>query len=182
MEAYFKTQVIVGNIGCWWVLVHSGHYLLLTIHGPQTSTFLAQLLHLLDDSIRPWYLPFFMVVGSNGGMGRPKDSWGSCKPEKGDKRQPVRLLLRCLWQTFMSFFLIWPSATFPPAKTCESTDFGTADKHSWGALSFDSSTSNAINFTIVIGLSHTRQLFTATCVPQPVTAHNPLFRSIELMG
>lgn len=57
MEAYFKTQVIVGNIGCWWVLVHSGHYLLLTIHGPQTSTFLAQLLHLLDDSIRPWYCP-----------------------------------------------------------------------------------------------------------------------------
>jgi hypothetical protein len=71
-----------------------------------------------------------MVVGSNGGMGRAKDSWGSCKPAKGDKRQPVRLL-RCLWQTFMSFFLIWPSATFPPAKTCESTDFGTTDKHSW---------------------------------------------------
>jgi hypothetical protein len=51
-----------------------------------------------------------------------------------------------------------------------------------GALSFHSSTSNAINSTIVIALSHTSQLFTVTCVPQPVTAHKPLYRSIELMG
>jgi hypothetical protein len=102
---------------------------------------------------------------------------------RGDKRQPVRLLPSVFGRLLCHSFLFDPALPSSHQRRPVSPRIlvPLTDIHG-GALSFHSSTSNAINFTIVIGLSHTNQLFRVTCVPQPVTTHNPFYRSIELMG
>ncbi len=166
---------------CWWVL-HCGHYLLHTIHGPQTSTFLAQLQHLLHDSIRPWYWPslwwWFQMEGWEG----RRTHEAVARLRRVTRGSQSDFFLGVFGRLLCHCFLFDPALPSHQRRPVSPRILVPLTNIHGGALSFHSSTSNAINFTIVIALSHTSQLFTVTCVPQPVTAHKPLYRSIELMG
>ncbi len=148
----------------------------------QTSTFLAQLQHLLHDSIRPWYWPsLWWWVQMEGWEGR-RTHEAVAILRRVTRGSQSDFFLSVFGRLLCHSFLSDPALTSHQRRPVSPRILVPLTTIHGGALSFHGSTSNAINFTIVIGLSHTSQRLTVTCVPQPVTAHNPLNRSIGLTG